>query len=59
MTKKEIKQILLKAAGNPVSGAVKEIAEAQATALAEALLETKKADSASKETRVIEPSETR
>jgi len=59
MNKKEIKQILLKAAGNPTSGGVKEIADAQATALAEALSETKKVDNTVKETRVVEPEESR
>jgi len=59
MNKKDIKEILLAAAGNPVSGAVKEIADAQAEALAEALNPTKKAQHASRETRVIESTETR
>jgi hypothetical protein len=59
MNKKDIKKILLEVAGYPVSGGVKEIADAQAQALADALAETKKAETASKETRVIEPTETR
>mgnify|MGYP000373658264 CR=1 FL=1 len=56
MTKKEIKDILLKVAGYPVSGGVKEIVDAQAEALAEAL---KPAKPEPKQTRVIEPEETR
>jgi len=56
VNKDEIKKVLLEAAGNPVSGAVKEIADAQAEAL-ERKLSPKSAKA--KETRVVESEETR
>jgi len=59
MNKNEIKEILLNAAGNPVSGAVKQIAEIQAQALYEAMNPTPKAEKPKKETASIEPEETR
>jgi len=59
MTKKEIKEILLKVAGYPVSGGVKEIVDAQAEALAEALKPAKPEPKEVKETRVVAPEETR
>jgi len=59
MNKQEIKKVLLDVAGNPSSGAVKAIADAQAEELAKKLNgETKKAPTP-KETRVVEPEETR
>jgi len=56
MTKDEIKKILLDAVGNPGVGPVKESAEVQAAALAEAL-SPKKAEK--KENRVLDIDETR
>jgi len=59
MTKSEIKKILLEVAGYPVSGGVKEIVDAQAEALAEALKPEVKKTKEVKETRVVAPEETR
>jgi len=59
MKKDEIKKIILEAAGNPVSGIVKEIADVQAEALAKKLNGETKKSPTPKETRVVEPDETR
>lgn len=56
MTKDEIKKILLAVAGNPTVGSVKEIADAQAEAIAEALSPKK---ALKKEDRILETDETR
>jgi len=59
MTKDEIQKIILDSVGNPSSGAIKQYSELMAEAIAKELNgETKKAPTP-KETRVIEPDETR
>jgi hypothetical protein len=61
MNKAEIKAALLKATGNPESGAIADYADAMATAIAELFnpsTEVKKYEPA-KETRTLRPPETR
>ena len=53
-TKAEIKEAILKAAGNPESGAIFEFADAMADSVSDLL-----SGSDIKETRVIKPSEVR
>jgi len=56
-TKDEIKSALLKAAGNPTSGIIKELADDFAQAVWE--LDNKNSVSPAKEVRVIDSKETR
>lgn len=59
MTKEQILKIILNAVGNPSSGAIKQHSDAMAEALAKELNGEKKKAPTPKETRVIEPDETR
>jgi len=60
MTKDQIKKCMLDAVGNPVNGVVAESAEAMAQAVYDCLNpETKKTAKVEKETRIVEPEETR
>lgn len=56
MTKDQIKKILLDVCGNPGVGPIKECADAQAAAIAEALSPKKQEK---KENRILETDETR
>ncbi|CAB4161373.1 hypothetical protein UFOVP772_43 [uncultured Caudovirales phage] len=58
MNKEQIKQAILKVAGNPESGAIFELADAMADAICEKEPEVKKFDPV-KETRVVVSNETR
>jgi hypothetical protein len=58
MNREEIKQAILKVAGNPDSGPIAELADAMADAICDTKPETKKFDPV-KETRIIESHETR
>lgn len=58
-TKEEIKKVILSIAGNPVTGVVKDLADAWATAIAELDNKVVKAAVPSATKRVIEPEETR
>lgn len=58
-TKEEIKKVILSVAGNPVTGVVKDLADAWATAIAELDNKVVKAAVPSAAKRVIEPEETR
>ena len=56
-TKDEIKAALLRAAGNPSSGAIADLADEMAEAIAS--LDNKKASATQTDVRVVEPKETR
>jgi hypothetical protein len=55
--KEQIKKVILDIAGNPSSGAIKDLAEKWATAIAD--LDVEKKSAPEKETRVTKPSEIR
>jgi len=60
MTKDELKKCMLDAVGNPGVGAVYEAADKMAQAVHDCLNpETKKTPKVEKETRIVEPEETR
>jgi TRAP-type uncharacterized transport system substrate-binding protein len=59
MTKDQIKDVILKTAGYPESGAIAELADAMATAIVEIDTPEIKKFEPVKETRVIESKETR
>lgn len=58
-SKEEIKKAILKVAGNPVTGVVKDLADAWADAIYELDNPKSKAGVPSADKRVIEPQETR
>lgn len=58
MNKQQIKEAILKVAGNPESGAIADLADAMAEAICNIKPETKKYDPV-KETRIINANETR
>ena len=57
-TKEQIKKVILDIAGNPSSGAIKDLAETWANAIVDLDAEVK-TTAQSKETRVIKPTEVR
>jgi len=59
MTKEQIEKVLLEAVGNPVVGILKESASKQAEAVWNALNPEPKTKKVEKETRIVEPEETR
>lgn len=58
-TEHEIKQVILRVAGNPSSGAIKELAPVLAKAIAELDEDSRKAKKPEREVRVIDAPETR
>jgi len=59
MNKDQIEKIILNSVGNPSSGAIKQYSDVMAEALAKELNGEKKKAPTPKETRVIQPDETR